>query len=67
MSLKILQNSKKNIFAVVSFLIKLQARNLKLSVAATGDVLQKKALLKKQLENKCFPMNFVNYSRTPIS
>ena len=39
MSLKILQNSQKNIFAVVSFLIKLQAGNLKLSEAATGDVL----------------------------
>ena len=39
MSLKILQNSQKNIFAVVSFLIKLQAGNLKLSEAATGDAL----------------------------
>ena len=37
MSLKILQNLQKNIFAVVSFLIKLQAGNLKLSGAATGD------------------------------
>ena len=34
-SLKILQNSKVNIFAVVSFLIKLQAGKLKLSEAAT--------------------------------
>ena len=39
MSLKILQNSQKNIFAVVSFIMKLQAGNLKLSGAATGDVL----------------------------
>ena len=39
MSLKTLQNSQKNIFAVVSFLIKLQTGNLKLSGAATGDVL----------------------------
>ena len=39
MSLKILQNSKKNIFVVVSFSIKLQAGNLKLSGTATGDVL----------------------------
>ena len=39
MSLKILQNSQKNTFAVVSFLIKLQAGNLKLSEAATGDAL----------------------------
>ena len=34
-SLKILQNSKVNIFAVASFLIKLQAGKLKLSEAAT--------------------------------
>ena len=37
--LKILQNSQKYIFAGVSFLIKLQAGNMKLSEAATGDVL----------------------------
>ena len=34
---KSLQNSQKNIFARISFLIKLQARNLKLSESATGD------------------------------
>ena len=39
MFLKILQNSQKNIFAGVSFLIELQAGNLKLSEAATGDIL----------------------------
>ena len=39
MSLKILLNSQKNIFAVVSFMMKLQSGNLKLSGAATGDVL----------------------------
>ena len=39
MLLKILQNSEKNIFAGISFLSKLQAGNLKLSEAATGDVL----------------------------
>ena len=39
MFLKILQNSQKNIFVRVSFLMKLQARNLKLSEAAAGDVL----------------------------
>ena len=39
MSLKILQNSQKNIFVEVSFKMKLQAGNLKLSGAATGDVL----------------------------
>ena len=38
-SLKILQNSQKNIFAAVSFLTRLQAGNLKLAGAATGDVL----------------------------
>ena len=37
--LKILQNSQKNIFSGVYFLIKLQAENLKPSEAATGDVL----------------------------
>ena len=39
MSLKILKNSQKNIFAAASFIMKLQAGNLKLSGAATGDVL----------------------------
>ena len=39
MSLKILQNSQKNIFPVVSFIMKLQAGKLKLSGAATGDAL----------------------------
>ena len=37
--LKILQNSHKNIFAGVSFLIKLHTGNLKFPEAATGDVL----------------------------
>ena len=36
MFLKCLQNSQKNIFAGISFLIKSQAGNLKLSEAATG-------------------------------
>ena len=35
--LKVLQNSRKNIFAGISFLIKLQAGKLKLSEVATGD------------------------------
>ena len=39
MFLKTLQNSQKNFFAEDSFLINLQAENLKLSEAATGDVL----------------------------
>ena len=39
MFLKVLQNSQKNVFAGVSFLIKLQAGNMNLSEAATGDVL----------------------------
>ena len=38
MFLKILQNSQKNFFTGISFLIKLQAGSLKLSEAATGDV-----------------------------
>ena len=38
MFLKILQNSQKNIFSGVSFLIKLQAGNLKPSEEVTGDV-----------------------------
>ena len=42
MSLKILQNSQKNIFAVVSFIMKLQAGKVKLSGATTGDVLYNK-------------------------
>ena len=39
MFFKALQNSQKNVFAGVSFLIKLQAGNLKLSEAATRNVL----------------------------
>ena len=39
MFLKVLQNSQKNIFSEVSFLIKLQAENLKPSEAVTGYVL----------------------------
>ena len=39
MFLKISQNSQINIFAGVSFLIKFQAENPKLSEAPTGDVL----------------------------
>ena len=42
MFLKTLQISQKDAFAGVSFLIKLQAGNLKLSEAATGYVLLKK-------------------------
>ena len=39
MFLKILQNLQKKIFAGACYLIKLHAGNLKLSEAATGDVL----------------------------
>ena len=39
MLLKILKNSRKNIYSGVSFLMKLQAGNLKLVEAATGNVL----------------------------
>ena len=38
MFLKILQNSQRKFFTGVSFLRKLQAGNLKLSEAATGNV-----------------------------
>ena len=47
MFLKILQISK-NVFAGVQFLIKLQAGNLKLSEAATRNVLLKKVFLKRR-------------------
>ena len=46
--LKILQISQKNVFAGVPFLIKLQAGNLRLSEAATGNVLLKKVFLKRR-------------------
>ena len=39
MILNILQNSEENVYAGVSFLIKLQAGNLKMSEAATEDLL----------------------------
>ena len=48
--LNILQNSQKNVLAGVSFLIKLQAGNLKLSEAATGDILSKKVFLKRRTD-----------------
>ena len=66
MCLKILQNSQKNVFAGVSYLIKLRAGNLTLSELATGDVLLKKLLLKRRTgllepavhrsspQNRCF-------------
>ena len=59
--LKILRNPQKNVFAGVSFLIKLQAENLKLSEAATRDVLQNKVLLKiSQISQKitCVAVSF---------
>ena len=43
---KILQNSQKNSFPGVSFLLKLQDENLKSSETATRDVLKNKVLLK---------------------
>ena len=63
---KIFQNSQKNVLAGVPFLIKLQTGNLKLSEAATGDVLLKKVFLKRRTgvsepavytsstQNRCF-------------
>ena len=47
MFLKILQISQKNVFAGVPFIIKLQAGNLKLSEAATGNVLLAKVFSKR--------------------
>ena len=66
MCLTILQNPQKNVFAGVSYLIKLRAGNLTLSELATGDVLLKKLLLKRRTgllepavhrsspQNRCF-------------
>ena len=53
--LGISQNSQENIFARVSFLIKLQASDFR---PAT--------LLKKRLWSRCFPMNFAKFLRTPF-
>ena len=36
--IKILKNSQKNIFVGISFVIKLQAGNLRLSEVTTGDI-----------------------------
>ena len=47
--LNILQNSQKNIYAVVSFLRKLLTENLKMSEAATVDVCKKRCSLKMRL------------------
>ena len=43
-----LQNSHKNFFAEFPFLIKLEAGRVKLSEAATGDVLYKKLFWKRR-------------------
>ena len=48
--LKILQISQKNIISGVPFITKLQAGNLKLSRAATGNVLSKKVFLKRCID-----------------
>ena len=64
LSNKVLKNFSKfaeKIFAGISFLIKLQAGNLKLSEADTGNVLQKKMFLKiSQIprENTCAAVYF---------
>ena len=50
MFLTILQNTQKNVFAEVPFSENLHAGNLKLSEAATGDVLQKKVFLKRCID-----------------
>ena len=66
MFLKILQISQKNVFAGVHFITKLQAGNLSLAEAATGNVLLKKVFLKRRTgvsepaihisstQNRCF-------------
>ena len=46
MFLEILQNSQKIIFARISFLVKLQGGNLKLSETSTGDPQYNKMFLK---------------------
>ena len=61
MFLRILYNLQKNIFVRVSFLIKLQPGNLKLSQAAIGDALQKKVFFKiSQIswESTCTGLSF---------
>ena len=76
--LKILQISQKNVFAGVPFLIKLQAGNLKLSEAATGNVLLKKVFLKRRTgvsetavhtsstQNRCFWIIHKIHSKIPV-
>ena len=51
--LEIPQNSQENTCARVSFLIKLQA--------------WPETLLKKGLWHRCFPVNFVEFLRTPFN
>ena len=78
MFLKILQISQKNVFARVSFLIKLQVENLNLSEAATGIVLLKKVFLKRRTgvsepavhtssaQNRCFWTIHKIHSKIPV-
>ena len=64
MFFKILQNSKKNISARISFLLKLQLGNLKLSEVATGDVRKNKMFLKISQISQQSPFNKVVVLRT---
>ena len=78
MFLKILQISQKSVFAGVLFLIKLQTGNLKLSQAATGNVLLKKVFLKRltgvskpaihtsSTKNRCFWTIPKIHSKIPV-
>ena len=78
MFLKILKFTQKNVFAGVSFLIKLQAGNLKLSEAATGNVLLRKVFLKRRpgvsdpavhtssTQNRCFWTIHKIQSKIPV-
>ena len=71
MFLKILQNSQINIFAGAFFLIKLQAGNLKLSEAATGDIFLKRRTgvsepVVQDLRNRCYWINDKLHRKKPM-
>ena len=56
--LEISQNSQKNTYAKVSFLIKLDAW--------AWNFIKKETLLKKRLWHRCFPVNFAKFLRKPF-
>ena len=73
-----LQNSHKNFFAEFPFLIKLEAGRVKLSEAATGDVLYKKVFWKRRTgvsepavqrsstQNRCFWIIHIIHSKKSV-